>query len=556
VIKSIYIGDGMFITDFSEPVKLESVTNGLKIKHEGVVIDGNFESGANGKEIRFIPSTPFQPGQMSVEIEETVEDEAGNQMGSPFSNTFMYSGTPAIVHDIDPPEVENIKKDLDGFKITFSERIDETTTTSSIEIKKADGTISGSITTIDERTFKFTPDEMLAANQEYTLWVYSTLKDLSGKSINEFFHKFMVLPDDFLVYEKPDPNKHVYSRIGNNYLFHGREYEPEVGLYNYRNRYYMPRIGRFLQTDPTGYLDSMNLYQAFNQNPVNFTDPFGRSQVYPGVPGTSYGEMELYHKDPEFKRFVDGYYRGMGNTIFNPLTLTTVGLTIINPAAGIAFGLGALTNTYYHSVKGRLEEGQSFGGSLGGGVLDLTGVSDIQASIKVKDPYKSGELVGSGSVKVGATVLAAVYAAKMGLNKLRSVSEAPQGGSTIKYNAKAGRFYDANTGKFIKFIDVPWPEPNGFVSYTENMAEIGQIVDRYGPETGRFLAPEGTPYSHRGIPEGYTEYHKYEVINPFPWKEGYSKKSVEFKSEGGGYQYMTSKSIKELVAEGYLRRIE
>jgi hypothetical protein len=103
---------------------------------------------------------------------------------------------------------------------------------------------------------------------------------------------------------------------------------------------------------------------------------------------------------------------------------------------------------------------------------------------------------------------------------------------------------------------VPWPEPNGFVSYTENMAEIGQIVDRYGPETGRFLAPEGTPYSHRGIPEGYTEYHKYEVINPFPWKEGYSKKSVEFKSEGGGYQYMTSKSIKELVAEGYLRRIE
>jgi RHS repeat-associated protein len=67
----------------------------------------------------------------------------------------------------------------------------------------------------------------------------------------------------------------VYSRIGNNYLFQGREYEPEVGLYFYRNRYYMPRIGRFLQTDPTGYMDSMNLYQAFGMNPVNFTDPFG-----------------------------------------------------------------------------------------------------------------------------------------------------------------------------------------------------------------------------------------------------------------------------------------
>jgi hypothetical protein len=304
------------------------------------------------------------------------------------------------------------------------------------------------------------------------------------------------------------------------------------------------------------YMDSMNLYQAFGMNPVNFNDPFGQSQVYPGVPGTSYGEMELYHKDPEFKRFVDGYYRGMGNTIFNPLTLTTIGLTIINPAAGIAFGLGALTNTYYHSVKGRLEEGQSFGGSLGGGVLDLTGVSDIQASGKVKDPYKSGELVASGSMKLGTTAIAIVYGAKMALSKLRSASDVPTGGNTIKYNAKAGRFYDANTGRFIKFRDVPWPENYGFVSSREGMARTGQIIDRYGPETGKFLAPEGTPYSQRGLPGGYIEYHKYEVIRPFPWKEGYAKKSVEFNSIGGGYQYMTTKSIKELVAEGYLKRIE
>jgi len=36
------------------------------------------------------------------------------------------------------------------------------------------------------------------------------------------------------------------------------------------------RLGvRFLQTDPMGYEDSLNLYQAFNQNPVNFVDPFG-----------------------------------------------------------------------------------------------------------------------------------------------------------------------------------------------------------------------------------------------------------------------------------------
>jgi YD repeat-containing protein len=90
VIKSIYIGDGMFITDFSEPVKLESVTTGMKIKHEGVEIQGTFETGAGSKEIKFIPATPLQPGQMSVEIAETVEDECGNQMGSSLP-TILYT---------------------------------------------------------------------------------------------------------------------------------------------------------------------------------------------------------------------------------------------------------------------------------------------------------------------------------------------------------------------------------------------------------------------------------------------------------------------------------
>ena len=34
-------------------------------------------------------------------------------------------------------------------------------------------------------------------------------------------------------------------------------------------------MGRFLSTDPMGYKDSMNLYQAFNMNGYNFVDPWG-----------------------------------------------------------------------------------------------------------------------------------------------------------------------------------------------------------------------------------------------------------------------------------------
>jgi RHS repeat-associated protein len=65
------------------------------------------------------------------------------------------------------------------------------------------------------------------------------------------------------------------SSIGNNILFQGREYDPELNHYNYRARYYDPIMGRFLQTDPVGYQDSMNLYQGMNMNPGNYVDPLG-----------------------------------------------------------------------------------------------------------------------------------------------------------------------------------------------------------------------------------------------------------------------------------------
>ena len=65
------------------------------------------------------------------------------------------------------------------------------------------------------------------------------------------------------------------STIGNPYLFTGREYDQESGLYYYRARFYHPGIGRFLQRDPVGYLPDINVYRYVSNNPVNFVDPRG-----------------------------------------------------------------------------------------------------------------------------------------------------------------------------------------------------------------------------------------------------------------------------------------
>lgn len=65
------------------------------------------------------------------------------------------------------------------------------------------------------------------------------------------------------------------SSVGNPFLFTGREYDSETGLYFYRARTYHPILGRFLQTDPIGHGREVNLYTYCWNNPLLFKDPMG-----------------------------------------------------------------------------------------------------------------------------------------------------------------------------------------------------------------------------------------------------------------------------------------
>ena len=158
------------------------------------------------------------------------------------------------------------------------------------------------------------------------------------------------------------------SSSNNRLKYTGREEDQDIGLYQYRARYYDPGVGRYISEDPKGFGGGVNFYVYTDNNPVNANDPSGLITFTFGadvhIPAWLVKAAEVVGVNTVP---VNGFQIGVAESfnLFDGAERDS-GIYIGPQIPGIDIGVGKLSLSF---------------GLSPGSVKDLTGNSDITSSL-------------------------------------------------------------------------------------------------------------------------------------------------------------------------------
>lgn len=120
------------------------------------------------------------------------------------------------------------------------------------------------------------------------------------------------------------------------------------------------------------------------------------------------------------------------------------------------------------------------------------------------------------------------------------------------------RYWDEQAGSWR------YPPDEGFAGpRLPTTLQEGDVIDRLGPPSGDYAAPDGTPFDQRALPpssanfqiNGNLEYHRYRVVKPLPSDVVEGTAAPWFEQPGGGMQYYFPNGIQWYIDHGYLEPV-
>ena len=317
----------------------------------------------------------------------------------------------------------------------------------------------------------------------------------------------------------------------NEVCYGGGIYDKTTGLYYLNARYYSPENGSFLTQDTyrgsRSKTETLNLYGYCAGNPISYTDPSGH-WIW-GVVGAAMGAYDGY------KYAKKKGYKGwkMYASIAGGAALGAV-----NP-----FKIFKVAKTGYKAYKA------------------------VKYTKKARNVYKKTKSV----VKVRAKPKSTVVAKKQVKAKAKA-SKVKKGKWVVKKQTKKIQRViktKASAKNKPKYLNTTWYKNDGSINYPPNNGAVRgtekNVTLKTDTVVGRFgkIGPDSKFVTQTGVDPGKLSlppdtdaavYSEFIVTKPIP-NVTQAEIAPWGDSPGGGIQYLLPRPIKELVADGYLRKL-